>query len=332
MVSFCAQIHGGRTMRTVAWYAVPLYTIIILLLVTGCTQSPQTCPTPVPVDKSNIEQLALDDDLPFSLPMEDMSNNFVTNAAIFASHGATSRGPEYHAAEDTFRPAGTPVYAIADGKISYAGPMGGYGLLIIIDHPQANLYSLYGHLSPSMWHLKSGWVEKGDLLAYLGEAHENGGSRENPLRTHLHLGLRAGQKSDYPARGQWRWMAGWIAPCPQDLGWLQPSLVISRQEIPEGGFQAPTGNFLNKWAVELIMGGIYLVGAVSMLIFGLKKEKPYLMMFSAAVLIAAGVYFFTRGWKMSYLMFISGISLAGAGLWILIRRYRDRIESLIQDN
>jgi hypothetical protein len=284
------------------------------------------------VDISNVEQFAMDGDLPFRFPMEDMSNRFATNAAIFATHGTTSRGAEYHAAEDIYRPAGTPIYAIADGIISYSGPMGGYGLLITIDHPEANLYSLYGHLSPSMWHLESGQVEKGDLIAYLGESYENGGTRENPLRTHLHFGLRAGQKSNYPARGQWRWMAGWIAPCPQDLGWLQPSLVITNQEISEGGFQAPTGNFFNKWAVELIMGGLYLVGAVSMVIFGVKTDKPYVMMLSAAVLFAAGIYFFTTGWKMSYLMFMLGISLAVAALWVLNRRYRNRSEFLIQDD
>ena len=62
-------------------------------------------------------------------------------------------------------PAGTPVYAVADGEISFSGPMGGYGWLIIIDHPQANLYSLYGHLSPGRWRMESGTVEKGEMIA-----------------------------------------------------------------------------------------------------------------------------------------------------------------------
>ena len=120
----------------------------------------------------------------------------------------SGRGPEYHAAEDYLRPAGTPVYAIADGDLSFSGPMGGYGWLIIIDHPQFNLYSLYGHLSPSRWAHETGPVAKGELIGYLGDDDENGGSAENPLRPHLHLGLRAGQRQDYPGNGQWRWMAG----------------------------------------------------------------------------------------------------------------------------
>ena len=61
-------------------------------------------------------------------------------------------------------PAGTPVYAVADGEISFSDPMGGYGWLIIIDHPQANLYSLYGYLRPSRRRMEPGTVEKGELI------------------------------------------------------------------------------------------------------------------------------------------------------------------------
>ena len=116
----------------------------------------------------------------------------------------------------------------------------GYGWLILIDHPQANLYSLYGHLSPSRWQLRTGTqVARGDLIAYLGDSDVNGGSQEHPVDTHLHFGIRAGQTADYPARGAWRYMGGWITLCPQDVGWLQPSLVMTRQQIPVGGYPQP---------------------------------------------------------------------------------------------
>ena len=199
--------------------------------------------------------------------------------------------------------------------------MGGYGWLIIVDHPQAHLYSLYGHLSPSRWRLESGQVKKGDLIAYLGDADENGGSRENPLRTHLHFGIRAGQRSDYPARGEWRWMAGWIKPCPQDLGWLQPSLVITNQEIPTGGFQEPVPSFAVKWGVEFLFGAIYVFGAVCMLIFGIRTDKPYLVLLSDGVLFTAGWYFYSTGWKISFVLFGLAILLAVIGIYLLVRRY-----------
>jgi murein DD-endopeptidase MepM/ murein hydrolase activator NlpD len=44
-------------------------------------------------------------------------------------------GESYHTGEDSFAPPGTPVYAIGNGIKRYSGKMGGYGWLIIIDHP-----------------------------------------------------------------------------------------------------------------------------------------------------------------------------------------------------
>jgi hypothetical protein len=273
---------------------------------------------------SNADQFAEDTDVPFRFPLDDLNTYFKVDAALFADFGTTPRGLENHAAEDIHKPAGTPVYAMADGQISFSGPMGGYGWLIIIDHPQVNLYSLYGHLSPSLWRLESGQVNKSDLIGYLGDSDENGGSREHPLRTHLHLGVRVGQRSNYPAGGQWRWMAGWIKPCPQDLGWLQPSVVINNQVTPVEGFQMQSGNFFEKWAFELIFGSVYLIGAVSMFIFGTKKDKPYLLLFSGGVLLAAGVYFFfSKGSKISYGLFGMALFLAVTGIILLIRRFDD---------
>jgi len=192
---------------------------------------------------------ARDDNLPFQFPLDSRvyAAPFSTG---FAAYGKINRGGspsyEYHAAEDSLQPAGAPVYAMADGNISFSGPMGGYGWLIIIDHPQANLYSLYGHLSPSRWRKESGTVEKGELIAYLGDSDENGGSAERPLRPHLHFGVRAGQRADYPGMGQWRWQAGWIKLCPQHLGWLQPSIIITDQDVPVGGFPDQAAGFVAK--------------------------------------------------------------------------------------
>jgi len=190
---------------------------------------------------------AENDDLPFQFPLDELGNVIYPPAAIFCSHGCNRDEYEYHAAEDYFLPAGSPVYAFAEGVISFSGPMGGYGWLIIIDHPQVNMYSLYVHLSPSRWLLEPGPVEKGDLIAYLGDADENGGSTENPLRPHLHFGIRVGQQKDYPGMGEWRWQAGWIKPCPKDLGWINPSLVITNQDIDFSENYKPTAGFFARW-------------------------------------------------------------------------------------
>ena len=135
------------------------------------------------------------------------------------------KGEKYHTGEDSFAPPGTPVYAIGNGKIRYSGKMSGYGWLIIIDHPDKNVYSLYGHLSSSRWKKSSGEVKKGELFAYLGEAEEG-----ETMVSHLHFGMRMGQKADYPRGWNRRWMAGYTNCRPDLVGWFHPSEIIGETE------------------------------------------------------------------------------------------------------
>ena len=293
----------------------------ISFLLAGCVHSAESCPPYTPVDLSGAHAFARDGNLPFRFPLDEFSGD---GAPFFTYFGACSDGPvsarEYHAAEDFLRPAGTPVYAMADGRVSFSGPMGGYGWLVIIDHPQANLYSLYGHLSPSRWRIESGTVEKGELIAYLGDSNENGGSSANPLVPHLHFGARAGQRADYPGTGEWRWQAGWIKPCPQDLGWLQPSLVIAGQAIPAGGFPKPASGILAMWGGELLLFGVYLPGGVGAVVYAIKKNCPFFLVFYASLLIAAGWIFHNKGMKMSPALLAIGILLLVLGLFRYIQR------------
>jgi len=298
--------------------------IVLILLLVGCAQTPKSCPAVPPRDLSEAAAFAGDDRLVFQFPLDDVGHDA---SPYFTNFCASSDGPEskrkYHAAEDFFQPAGTPVYAMADGRISFSGRMGGYGWLIIVDHPQANLYSLYGHLSPSRWHMRSGAVEKGDLIAYLGDSHENGGSREHPLRPHLHLGVRAGQRNDYPGMGEWRWQAGWISPCPRDLGWLHPSAIITSQEIPAGGFQGPASEFMAKWGRELLFIGIYLLGGVCMLVMAIRINKPFALVINSGFLTVAGWLFYNKGTRTSYVLFAMAIAFLAIGIYRFIRLRRE---------
>ena len=200
--------------------------------------------------------------------------------------------------------------------------MGGYGWLIIIDHPQANLYSLYGHLSPSRWYMEPGPVSKGDLIAYLGDSHENGGSLKNPLEPHLHLGIRAGQRNDYPPKSDWRWMAGWIRLCPADIGWMPPSEIITGEHIPAGGYPLPDRNFLTLWGVETLFGLIYLAGGIGAYISGTRKKKPLMLIVGGAVIAIAGWIFLKDGWRISPLMLILAASLLLLGILRFARQKR----------
>lgn len=294
--------------------------VLLVFLLAGCVQAPKSCPPQPLADLSGVITFAADDQFAFRFPLDELGNDVRPFPANFCTSGGSGSAREYHAAEDYHLPAGTPVYAIADGRISFSGPMRGYGWLIIIDHPQANLYSLYGHLSPSRWRLESGTVEKGDLIAYLGDPDENGGSPEQPLRPHLHFGLRAGQRSDYPGMGEWRWQAGWIKACPQDLGWLRPSLIISSQDIPDGGFPEPTAGFVAKWGVEFLMVSVYFIGGVGVYIHSIRKDKPIVLVIAGSSLIVAGWIFYGKGSKMSYAIFVMAFLLTASGIYRFIRR------------
>ena len=135
----------------------------------------------------------------------------------------------YHAGEDGYGAGGTPVYAIADGNISYSGTMSGYGWLITIDHSDLGVYSLYGHLSTARDKKLEGNVKKGERIGYLADDLEDGsGGPYADWGPHLHFGIRKGKISDYPSdASENRWMAGLIHTYPPDLNWLNPSVYIN---------------------------------------------------------------------------------------------------------
>jgi hypothetical protein len=283
----------------------------ILTLLCACTQVPNSCPASISTDSSITGVSFPDPETTFQYPLDGLPPD---SGSYFTQFAAPSLPPgpgqAYHAAEDYLMPAGTPVFAIADGIVSYSGLTGGYGWLIIIDHPRANLYSLYGHLSPSRWNIGLGEVEKGELIAYLGDEDENGGSPEYPLTPHLHFGVRAGQRKDYPGRGEWRWMAGWIKYCPQDLGWLQPSLVIKSQGLPEEGYLSPKVDFLTAWGTEILITSMYLISAPGFIIYAYRKKKPWMI-------VAAGIFYCLAWYILSHKSIISTQILLVAGILML---------------
>ena len=304
------------------------FAILVLLLTACSTQYPETCPSSTPVGLSNANEIASDDSLPFRFPLDESP---IDDNLYFGWFGVSNECtpdivdcyeyPErkFHAAEDYKRPAGTSAYAMADGTISFSEPAGGYGWLIIIDHPQANLYSLYGHLSPSRWKLEAGTdVERGDLIAYLGDSDENGGNKEQPVETHLHFGIRTGQTADYPAKGEWRYMGGWIKLCPQDVGWLQPSLVITSQEIPAGGYPQPEVGFLIHWGLDIFITSIFTIGGVYFIVTFGKKTRFLLLI--PGFIIVAGIVLHNIGLVRSNMVLVIGILILAVGIYYSIQR------------
>ena len=79
--------------------------------------------------------------------------------------------------------AGTPVKAVADGKVAYIRPIGTYGLSVFIDHGAGN-YTIYGSLRAAA--VKEGQaVTKGEVVGQTGVSDPD-------LPAHLHFEVRTG--------------------------------------------------------------------------------------------------------------------------------------------
>ena len=73
-----------------------------------------------------------------------------------------------HKGVDYAAPIGTPVRAAGDGRIAYAGPKGGYGNVVEIDHSRS-IVTVYGHLSRFAKGTRVGQhVTQGTVIAYVG--------------------------------------------------------------------------------------------------------------------------------------------------------------------
>ena len=73
-----------------------------------------------------------------------------------------------HKGVDYAAPVGTPVHAAGDGRIVFAGRMGGYGNCVEIEH-STSIVTLYGHLSRFAHGTHVGaHVAQGTVIAYVG--------------------------------------------------------------------------------------------------------------------------------------------------------------------
>ena len=93
-----------------------------------------------------------------------------------------------HLGVDFAAPRGTPVRAIAGGRIVYAGRKGQLGRAVRIDHETPSRYdSIYGHLHRIAKGVKrGGWVQKGQVIGTVGST----GAATGP---HLHFSLVEGK-------------------------------------------------------------------------------------------------------------------------------------------
>jgi murein DD-endopeptidase MepM/ murein hydrolase activator NlpD len=88
----------------------------------------------------------------------------------------------FHAGTDIGAPAGTPVLAAVAGQVITADFMGGYGLTVVVQHPDGNNISLYAHLS-EIFVRPGDRVEQGNVIGRVG-------STGNSTGPHLHFEWR----------------------------------------------------------------------------------------------------------------------------------------------
>jgi murein DD-endopeptidase MepM/ murein hydrolase activator NlpD len=92
----------------------------------------------------------------------------------------------FHDGIDIDPPLGTPIYAVGDGTVVFAGPVSGYGIGIYIQHANGDV-SFYGH--ESIYYVHTGdVVTAGEKIALVG----NEGYSTGP---HLHFGVYQGWAS-----------------------------------------------------------------------------------------------------------------------------------------
>jgi murein DD-endopeptidase MepM/ murein hydrolase activator NlpD len=105
----------------------------------------------------------------------------------------------FHAGSDFAAADGTPIYAIADGAVVFAGPSGGYGNLIIIEHTVAGqrVASYYGHMWDSGIYVSAG--ETVNAGQHIGDVGSDGHSTGPHLHLEIHPGGRGAEAVDADA-------------------------------------------------------------------------------------------------------------------------------------
>lgn len=146
------------------------------------------------------------------------------------SSGWGMRDGGMHNGSDFAAQVGTPVYAAADGEVMIAGPMSGYGHVIVVQHNLngQRVDTLYAHMFADGVLVKVGdLVRGGQRIAKVG----NDGDSSGP---HLHFSLHPGGYAGYSSG---------VDPMPwltQDLP-ADSSSVAGRPQFLPVGANAPPG-------------------------------------------------------------------------------------------
>lgn len=95
----------------------------------------------------------------------------------------------FHNGIDFAAPRGSPIHAILDGVVTFAGFTNGYGICVTILHTNG-LKSLYGHMEENIILHHGDTVSQGQVIGYVGpKILSNGKPNGWTTGPHLHLSL-----------------------------------------------------------------------------------------------------------------------------------------------
>lgn len=140
-------------------------------------------PTPAPTPGANLPRGVVDDPVLALVEGGHKTSGFGTRKDPI--HGQTSN----HPGVDVAAPEGTPIHVAADGVVRSAGPRGGYGFAVEVDHGNG-LTTLYAHASELL-------VQPGDRVEQ-GQAIAKVGSTGRSTGPHLHFEVRQGDRPTEP--------------------------------------------------------------------------------------------------------------------------------------
>lgn len=153
----------------------------------------ETSPIPVriavPSRSGNTRQLAS-----VKKPVAGWTDRLAEGGFLWPVRGTISssfgpRGGGFHPGLDIAAPYGTPIRAAAAGRVTTASYSGGYGNLVVIEHPGAYA-TAYGHQSRIAVYVGE-IVEQGQVIGYVG-------STGNSTGNHLHFEVRINGKVTNP--------------------------------------------------------------------------------------------------------------------------------------
>jgi murein DD-endopeptidase MepM/ murein hydrolase activator NlpD len=124
----------------------------------------------------------------------------------FNSKFARCGRPGKHVADDACAPNGTPVMAVADGRVCFAARVGecadNWGWLVVVEHTlpgEPQVCSIYGHCEPVHGIAAGSAVVRGQQIATI----------QNECVPHIHFGIYAGAfggpDGSYPS-----WLLGYL--------------------------------------------------------------------------------------------------------------------------